>query len=168
MRRFILVFALIVAACNGAGPATPVPTSAQSPTASAIPTIGTPVPFVPSPSRPASPAASASQSFEAGNWPPDWQRAICAARAQLLRPDAQQAGRPGEDAATQAIADLKSTQLNWDPGADLRALIGKAGFILLDAAQRGGAALNDVPPAIAAMATAYADLGIATGFTCPA
>jgi hypothetical protein len=67
-------------------------------------------------------------------------------------------GAAGEDAATQAIADLRSTTINWTPGADLRSLLG--------AAPRGGTAMNDVPPAIQAFQTAYDDLKAATGFEC--
>ena len=85
----------------------------------------------------------------------------------MLREDAKAGGKAGEDAATQAIADLHKTTLNWQPGADLRALIAKAAFILLDAAPRSGNAMNDVPPAIKAFERAYEDLKAAIGFDCP-
>jgi len=86
----------------------------------------------------------------------------------MLREDAKAGGHAGEDAATQAIADLKKTTINWEPGADFRAFLGKAAFILLDAAPRPGNAMDDVPPAIKAFEMAYEELKASTGFECPA
>jgi hypothetical protein len=85
----------------------------------------------------------------------------------MLREDAKAGGKAGEDAATQAIADLRKTTINWNPGADFRSLLGKSAFILLDAAPRGGKAMDDVPPAIQASEKAYNDLKASTGFKCP-
>jgi hypothetical protein len=163
MRQLVVlaVLAIAVSACTGAAPtiapATTAPTAA--PATAAQPTAAATRPAITPPP---------SQSFKAGEWPPEWQLWICSARAQMLRDDAKAGGTAGEDAATQALADLHKTTLNWQPGADLRALIGKAAFILLDAAPRKtGNAMADVPPAIKAFETAYQELKGSTGFECP-
>ena len=161
MRRFAS-FAFVAMVLGACGSATPASTSSPSPAATIAPAAP---PTAATSSAPVGPAAS--QSFKVGSWPPEWQLRICSARAQMLREDARAGGTPGEDAGTQAIADLKKTTINWEPGADMRALLGKAAFILLDAAPRGGNAMADVPPAIKAFETAYADLRAATGFECP-
>ena len=172
MRQFpaLVLVALALSACTGPSGGSTTASAPPSPAASAAETpsatdIGTPVPFVPSST--AAITAAPSRSFKAGPWPPEWQFWICSARAQMLREDAKAGARAGEDAATQAIADLKRTTINWDPGADLRALIGKAAFILEDAAPRPGNAMADVPPAIKAFERAYSDLRDSTGFECP-
>ena len=157
-----IVIAVILAAC-GAG--TSAPTAAPTAPATASPTPA-PTLALTTTAAPATPGPS--RSFKAGLWPAEWQFWICEARAEMLREDAAAGGRAGEDAATQAIADLKATTINWDPGADLRALIGRAAFILFDAAPRGGVAMNDVPPVIKAFEQAYTELRDATGFECPA
>ena len=152
-----------VAACNaspGLAPTEPPATASAGPSAVVTAAASPPAASAPQTPRP-------SQSFKAGPWPPEWQLWICAAREQMLRQDALAGSTAGEDAATRAISDLKSTQINWDPGADLRALVGKAAFILLDAAPRGGNAMDDVPPAIKLFERAYSDLKDATGFECP-
>jgi hypothetical protein len=164
VRRFatLIVLAAVVGACTGTAVATPAPTSVPTIAPTAVPASAAPAASTPA----ASPSAAPSLSFKAGPWPPDWQKWICEARAQLLREDAKAGGAAGEDAATQAIADLHLAP-NWDPGGTLRALIGKAGFILLDAAPRSGNAMNDVPPALKAVEAAYQDLKASTGFECP-
>ena len=160
---FLVLLVVTVAACGGAASSqAPAPSAAASTRASAGPTAAaTPVPTA------APLTAAPSQAFKAGGWPPEWQFWICSARAQMLRKDAEAGGHLGEDAATQAIADLKKTQINWEPGADFRAFLGKSAFILLDAAPRPGNAMADVPPAIATFQKAYEDLKAATGFECP-
>jgi len=162
MRRLFAagLLALVLAGCSGST-ATEAPTAA--PTAPALPP--TSAPTAPPTSAVITPAPS--QFFKAGDWPPEWQFWICSARAQMLREDAKAGGRAGEDAATQAITDLKKTTINWEPGADFRALLGKSAFILLDAAPRKGNAMADVPPAINQFERAYDDLRAATGFECP-
>lgn len=166
MRPFLVLVALIAVACGtpaATAPPNPAPTPAfpslqSSPIPTAAPTpLGTTAAITP----------ASSLAFKAGAWPAEWQLWICTARAEMLREDAKKGGTAGEDAATQAIADLRKTTINWDAGADLRQLLGKAAFILLDAAPRGGNAMNDVPPAIEAFETAYSDLKAATGFECP-
>ena len=155
----LLTVAILAAAVLGGCGAAAAPTTTPAATAAPVATAAAPT---------ASPTPTPVQSFKSGAWPPEWQRWICAARAQMLREDAKAGGLAGEDAATQAITDLKSTTINWDPGGDLRALVGKAAFILLDAAPRGGNAMADVPPAIKIFERAYSDLKDATGFECPA
>jgi hypothetical protein len=159
MRRAVIVLAIIVAACSAGPAATPASTLRSGPTSAptAEPTPRpTPAPATPTPAL----------SFKAGDWPPEWQLWICSARAQLLREDAQAGGMAGLDASTQAIADLRKAP-NWEPGADLRALLGKAGFVMADASPRGGDALQEIVDANAAFEQAYADLKVSTGFECP-
>ena len=112
-----------------------------------------PFPFAPIAKFGASPACGPAALFSP-----------CCLPSGLKCPPAEE--NTGEDAATQAIADLHNAP-NWDPGGTLRALIGKAGFILLDAAPRSGNAMNDVPPALKAVDAAYQDLKASTGFECP-
>jgi hypothetical protein len=166
--RLIAAIAITGAGCGSATSSAAPPASVAPVTAAATSAASAASVAPPTASPVASTAASGLiSSRPAGDWPPEWQTAICKARAQLLRDDAKSGGAAGEDAATQAIADLRSTTINWAPGADLRSLLGKAAFILLDAAPRGGTAMNDVPPAIQAFQTAYDDLKAATGFECP-
>jgi hypothetical protein len=176
-RLLLLLVAFALGACSGGAPAAsaPVSTGAATSTAGELPS-GTPAPTSPPLSSAGGSAAPApggvtpapSVSYKAGSWPPEWQRWICSARAQMLREDAKAGGHAGEDAATQAIADLKKTTINWEPGADFRAFLGKAAFILLDAAPRPGSAMDDVPPAIKTFEMAYEELKASTGFECPA
>ncbi len=159
MRRFLVALLTVVAlaACGASPGATPASTASSGPVASAVASAR----------ASAAPAtATPVLSFKAGAWPPAWQRWICSARAQLLREDAQQGGRPGGDAASRAIDDLRQAP-NWDPGADFRSLLGKAGFVMLDASPRGGDALKDIVAANAAFEAAYEALKAATGFECP-
>lgn len=158
MRRFLvtLLTVLTLAACGGAA-VTPASTASSGPG-----------PSVPASARPSVAPASATPlpSFKSGDWPPEWQRWVCSARAQLLREDALLGGRPGGDAASRAIDDLRQAP-NWEPGADFRSLLGKAGFVMADASPRGGDALKDIVDANAAFEAAYAALKASTGFECP-
>jgi hypothetical protein len=166
MRRALILVALLVTAACSAAPA--ASTGLTGSTAGSVPPSAAATPRPTGTPRPtAAPATpTPALSFKAGDWPADWQIWICSARAQLLREDAQAGGMAGQDAATRAIADLRKAP-NWDPGSDLRALLGKAGFVMLDASPRGGDALKDIVDANAAFEQAYEELRAATGFECP-
>jgi hypothetical protein len=160
MRRFVVVLALVLGACSAVPAATPAPIATSGPK-SLPPATAAPTPAATT----ANPTAVAS--LKAGDWPPEWQKWICMARGELLRQDAVQGGIAGLDASTQAIAYLRNAP-NWEPGADFRALLGKAGFVMADAAPRGGDFLQDIVDANAAFEAAYEALKAATGFECPA
>ena len=160
MRALLVVVAIALAACGASPAATTAPASSVSVTQP--PAAASPVAPTVAATTPAPPA-----SFKAGDWPPDFQKFICQARAQLLREDALAGGIPGQDAATRALELMKSAP-NWEPAADFRALLGKAGFVMLDASPRGGTFLQDIVDANAAFETAYDELNSRTGFECPA
>ena len=168
MRALLIVVATVLAVGCAAPAASPAPSPSSGPV-SARPAASASTsadPEYPALTPAATPTPAPSVSFKAGDWPPAFQKFICEARAQMLREDALAGGIPGQDAATRALELMKSAP-NWEPAVDFRALLGKAGFVMLDASPRGGDFLKDIVDANAAFEAAYEELKSRTGFECP-